>query len=282
MNRILIEDLPKWSLWPARMLGLSPWTIPTRNIDKVKREYDQDKFAKCLAFCRERGDHVTPEEVRCLEMGGDATRKICVSLGNELYEQTLEESRNHYDSLLAETLAPELQGARTVVELGAGYGYNLWSLRKKFGHLRYVGGELSGNAVAVAQRLYRAEEGMTVRPFNFYDPNSYSLVSDAEPPVVLFSSYAVEQLTESVPFLDGLRSCRRTLKSVVLFESLYESEGHTLLSLLRRRYTEINDYNRDLQTELARRPEIAVTSCRKNVYGQNPLHPISILQLRFV
>jgi hypothetical protein len=282
MKRIRIEDLPTWSPWPARLLGLAPWNVPSRTLEKVKREYDQDKFARCLDFCKERGASVTPEDVRRFESGGDGARPTCISLGDDLHELTLDESRIRYDALLAEALAPLVQGARTIIELGAGYGYNLWSLRKTFTGHKFVGGELSGNAVALAERLYRDDPSLTVRTFNFYEPDAYALVSRAEPPVVVFTSYAIEQLTHSAPFLDGLRSCRQNLQSVVLFESLYESEGNTLLDLFRRRYTEMNDYNRDLPAELSGRKDIAVTSCRKNVFGQNPLHPISIVQWRFV
>src|SRR5262249_46855840 len=245
MKRIAIEDLPKWSPWPARLLGLSPWTAPSRTLDKVIREYDQDKYGRCLDFCEARGGSATPEEVRKFELGDDGARRICVSMGNDLFEFGVEEAATHYENLLAETLDPELKEAGTLVELGAGYGYNLWALRKKFTHLRFVGGELSANAVAVAERLYREEDGLTVRPFNFYDPDSYALVSHAKSPVVVFTSYAIEQLTRSAPFLEGLRSCRQKVRSVVHFESVYESGDDKLLTLLRRRYSEINDYNKD-------------------------------------
>jgi hypothetical protein len=282
MKSIPLDQLPQWSPWPSRLLGITPWTVPRRTLEKVTSEYDQDKFARCLDYCKGLGAPATPEDVRRFEMGGDGARKVCVSQGDELFEVSLEESRALYDSLLHDTLGPLLADVRTVVELGAGYGYNLWSLRRRFGRASFVGGELSPNAVAVAERLYRGQEGLSVRPFNFYDPASYALVSTAEPPVLVFTSYALEQLTHAAPFLDGLRSCRRSLKSVVLFESLYDEDGRTLLSQLRRRYTEVNDYNRDLYAELSRQPDLRISSCRRNVFGQNPLHAISLVQWMFL
>jgi len=45
-----LNDLPRWSPWPARLLGISPWEAPDRTVEKVDAEYDKDKYAGCLAF----------------------------------------------------------------------------------------------------------------------------------------------------------------------------------------------------------------------------------------
>src|SRR5438105_836219 len=46
-----------------------------------------------------------------------------------------------YDALLAEWMGPSIANARTVTELGAGFGQVLWALRQRFPGKIYRGGE---------------------------------------------------------------------------------------------------------------------------------------------
>ncbi len=54
MKRIPLDELPAWSPWPARLLGLEPWRIPNRTLAKIDAEYDREKYAQCLARSRAR------------------------------------------------------------------------------------------------------------------------------------------------------------------------------------------------------------------------------------
>ena len=81
MNRRIVDlnDLPAWSEWPTRLLGLAPWTIPSRTIQKVEQEYDKEKYAQCLDYYYiHAGRNVTPEEIKQFESGLAAARKVCV------------------------------------------------------------------------------------------------------------------------------------------------------------------------------------------------------------
>lgn len=281
MKRINLQDLPRWSRWPARLLGLSDWKVAARTIEKIDSEYDKDKYASCLTYLESRGGIATPEDVKSFEFGTAGDEPICVSMGNDLYEVSLEDARSRYYALLRDQLGAAIENSSSVVELGAGYGYNLWMLRERFPGKSFVGGEYSTNATKVANLLYSKLDGIAVRPFNFYVPETYEFLAGLEPPLVIFTSHAMEQLPRSAPLLDNLLPYRDKIASVLHFEPLHESSDSTLLQLLRRRYTELNDYNRDLLSELRARPEIEVVSVIENVYGLNPLNPSSVLRWRF-
>jgi hypothetical protein len=47
-RKISLKELPSWSPWPVRIVGLQQWSVPTRNLDKITAEYNNDKYAKLL------------------------------------------------------------------------------------------------------------------------------------------------------------------------------------------------------------------------------------------
>jgi hypothetical protein len=281
MKSIALQDLPRWSDWPARLLGIASWKIPERTIEKIDSEYDKDKYAKCLAYLEGQSGSVTPEQVKQFEFGSNQDRSICISLGDDLYELSLKEARSMYYDLLSEALAPEIAKSNSVVELGAGYGYNLWMLRDRFREKTFFGGEYSANATQIATRLYADSDRISVRQFNFYSPESYQFLGGLKPPILILTSHAVEQIPRAAPLLDNLAIHRDRIGSVFHFEPVHGKPGSTLLQLLRYRYTETNDYNRDLLPELAGRQNVEIVSRRDNVYGMNPLNPSSIIHWRY-
>src|SRR5579862_6034531 len=173
MKSIHLQDFPQWSEWPARLLGRTERKTPNRTVEKIDSEYDKDKYLSCLTFLDARSQAATPEDVKRFEFGAAPDTPICVSLGNDLYELPLQEARARYYALLIENLSPAIQAARSVVELGAGYGYNLWLLRERFKDKAFAGGEYSENATKVAGKLYSKEAGIHVERFNFYAPETY-------------------------------------------------------------------------------------------------------------
>lgn len=281
--KVSLNDLPEWSVWPARLLGLLPSSICRRTIEKVDREYDKHKYARCLAFCRDRGlEGVTPEDVRMFEIGRPSNETICVSVGNNLFTMQLGDAVSHQNSLLIEAMRLAIEAASVVVELGCGYGYNLWKLHQTFPNKAFVGGEYSANAIRLAENLFRRYPNITVRQFNFYD-EQYDALREADPhgPIVVFTCHAIEQMPSVSHVLDVLGYYREKVQTLFLFEPVYELYGDSLLGLLRRRYTEMNDYNRDLYSQLKRRPNIRIVHIEADGFGRNPLNPTSIIQWEF-
>jgi len=270
MRPISVERLPEFSPWPARLLGVEPWRVPKRDLARVQREYDRDTYGRCLAFLAAH-PRAGARELRQHELG-DLRRRVCVSTGNKLFTTTMAKAWQWHMSLLVDMLRPYLRKAQVVVELGCGYGYNLWWLQQRFPDRSFVGGELSRNAQRVARRLFRTP-GIQVQHFNYCD-TSWQLLRDCPRPYVLFTSHSIEQLPSAAHAVRCLARCKGLL-AVCHLEPVVELEGKSLLGLLRRRYAEANDYNRDLLSCLRSHPGIRVVATRHDIGGLNPLNPTS-------
>lgn len=281
MTKIDLDELPKWSSWPSRLLGLTPWEVASRSIDKVDQEYDKDKYAKCLEYYSESGGIVTPEAVKQFEFGQDSSATICTSHGNDLVLTSLGEARARFYQLLVETMRHEIDKSAVVIELGCGYGYNLWMLKQRLQEGCFLGGEYSTNAVRLASGLFREDPAINVLQFDFYD-QVYEILESARQPITIFTAHAIEQLPESTSFFETLLRYRNKIKAVFHFEPAYELHDTTLLGLMRRRYAEINDYNRDLFSQLRERSEFTrIVRIEPDVFGLNPLNPTSVVHWEF-
>lgn len=277
-----LNDLPQWSRWPSYLLGLTPWTIPSRTIEKIDQEYEHDKYLRCLQHWKNADESITAEGIRQFEFGLGPDDNVCISLGDDLYKTTLEEAKSRWDSLFLDTVGPELEKCSSVVELGCGYGYNLWRLRREYPNLLFLGGEYSHNAIELASRLYDNDSGVKVQYFNFYEASSYELLHSVDSPVLILTVHALEQLPCSSMVFDCLAKFREKIGAVFHFEPVHELYGPSLLGLMRSRYTEVNDYNRDLYSELEKRPDIRIVDIKQNVLGLNPMNPTSVICWEFV
>ena len=112
----------------------------------------------------------------------------------------------------------------------------------------------------------------------------YKILADVQGKVTVFTAFAIEQLPVAASFFDTIWRYRDKINAVFHFEPVYELFGeNTLLGLMRRRYVEVNDYNRDLFSQLQQRSEkIRIVRNEANVLGINPLNPLSVLHWEFV
>lgn len=282
MNKqiVCLNELPQWSVWPARLLEIEPWAVPNRTIEKIDQEYDNDKYARCLNFCIQAENKVTYDAIKQFELGIAPDSKVCISCADELFIVSLSEAKAKYYQLLLDTVRAEVDECKTVVELGCGYGYNLWMLKQHFPTKAFIGGEYSDNAVQLSSRLNKYDT-INVLHFNFYDEKSYAFLEKLAPPILILTSHAVEQLPSSFSALDALSRYREIIKTVFHFEPVFQLHEQTLLGLMRQRYAQINDYNRDLLLELKERPNIRILGIKANVVGLNPLNPTSVIQWEF-
>jgi hypothetical protein len=281
MKEVTLCDLPRWSTWPTRLLGLTTWKAPTRTVEKVDQEYDKEKYAGLLAYYHERGGKLTADDIEQRNYGRPEDQSTCVSIGNNLFEVPLAQAREQYYSLLRDHLRPLGQTCQTVVELGAGYGYNLWMLRKSLSFAGYWGGEYSGNAVELASRLYRPEDRIQVVRFNYYDAATYDFLRKAPAPIVVFTSHSLEQIPTAGAVFDALEPHRDIIAKVIHFEPAYELYDDSLMGQMRARYTQLNNYNTDLIDQLRGRAALRIENIDTNVFGLNVLNPTSVIRWSF-
>lgn len=282
IRRVELIDLPRWTEWPARLLGLKEAPSAKRTIEKIDREYDKDKYARCLAYAQSVAPgKLRPEKLREFEQGaGNAL--LCAAQGDRLIALPGRRAIQHYEELLLKAMRPVIRDVSAVVELGCGYGYHLWNLSRYFPGKRFAGGDYSENAVRLAALLFDGQRNIKVSRLDLYAPK-YEVLEElaGAGPMLIYTVHAIEQLASATPFLKALEPFRRQIRRVFHFEAANEHYDDSLLGLLRRRYAQVNDYNRDLVSRLEERSDIAIVRFQKHVYGANPLYPISIIEWKY-
>ena len=289
LNEVPLNDLPKWSPWPARLLSISAWSKATRDLEKVEQEYNRDKYGACIRFLKETSGQISIDKLKSFELGGDPESEIVCSIRNALFRMTIREARERYYRLVVDSIAELTKDCATVVELGAGYGYNLVLLKRRAPDKWYVGGEYAANAIVVAEQLSQRQEaeggagtaelqGIPLHRFNFYDANDYEFLEACPGPVAIFTVHAVQQVVPSaMPMIDALRRHKHKVRRVIHLETVNELHDATLIGLMRQKYLSENDYNIDMLNCFHAESDIRIVAAESNVFGVNPLNPTSIL-----
>ncbi len=276
-SNVSIEELPRYSPWPARLLGIEPWKKRRKTRKEVIREYDDEKWSSLLREARRLGDGVTLEKIKGFERGG--ARECCWDDGR-LKLLTPENSMRRQMAIFRECLESYLP-ASALVELGCGYGAILLELArlKRMRGLPVFGGEYTDNGCELTRLLGKQlQVDLTVGKCDF---GSRVLTQLPIPPgALIYTSYAVPYVRQlKRQFVDGF--LRLKPKVVVHFEPCLEHcKDDDLLHLLVRRYIELNDYNRNLLTvlkEAEKSGDITLVEERPIVFANTPFLPISVV-----
>jgi hypothetical protein len=281
IQEIPLDDLPRWTNWPARMLGLESFVSPVRTTDKIAQEYGHEKWQFALDAFEKSGRTLDATALRQMyyNLGGDGLRAAVYR--GKLVAARAPTIMQWYDDLLAEWMGPAIDKARTVVELGAGFGHVLWSLRQRFPGKLYRGGEYTDSAVQLGNLLFAKHPDISVEHVNFYD-SDYAVLDDAEGPVVVLTSQAIEQIPDCRCIIDTLARHKSKIAAVFHIEPAYDlQEPTTLIGQMRRRYLEINDYNRNLFGTLTSRPDVRIVRLEKDVIGWNPFNCLGMGHWKF-
>ncbi|MCW5745892.1 MAG: class I SAM-dependent methyltransferase [Alphaproteobacteria bacterium] len=276
-----LNDLPRWSTWSARLLGLETFEQPVRTQSKIDEEYGRVKWQACLDAWRTSGGKLDADQLRASYYASDPSALRPAVYHGKLLAAPASQIMAWYDDLLAEWMTAAIGRATTIVELGAGFGHILWALRRRFPGKQWRGGEYTASAVELAAGLYATHPDISVERFDFYD-SRYAVLERAAAPVVVLTSQALEQIPDARGTLDTLAKYRDKIIAGFHIEPAYDlQDTSTLLGQMRRRYLEINDYNRNLFGELRRRPEIRVLRMEQDVIGWNPFNSLGMAHWEF-
>src|SRR6266550_8807679 len=236
MREVPLNQFPHFTPWVHRLLGIEHFDSLDRSIEKVKSEYDQDKYLKCLEYYERFKGNISPEEVKKYEFGISEEDEVCISKGEQLYLASLREVRLAYYKTLTDTMHSQIQASDFVVELGCGYGFNLYMLSRIYPTIQFVGGEYSQNAVRLAESLFENSRNINVEHFNFYD-SDYKIFQNLKGRFLVFTSHAIEQIPFAKQIITNLRN-NPVIQAVFHFEPTFELyRDTTLLGLMRKRYT---------------------------------------------
>lgn len=283
-RKIDINELSRWSPWPARLLGLEEWKAGVRDVAKIDREYDKDKYGSYLARYRELGSRASPDVIREIEMTHLAGTDVAVTIGPDLVVGPWGETCGRYDAMLVDTLRPTIQQHGVAVELGCGWGFYLGKLAEVLPDARLLGFDYSENANALAREIFSAQKNITVGRFDYYS-DRYDAVFDAVRAngfdrAVVYTSHSIEQLPSAAGVIRALRKHADQIATVFHFEPVFELHNDDLMGMLRRAYANANDYNRDLYGSLAQ-PDIRILRAEADVIGRVPFNATSVLQWEF-
>lgn len=261
MREIELGDyLSADNVWTRRLLGMEPFQ-KLRDRAQVDREYDVDVYGKLLDTYRDDPDALRQHTLR------ERTDPVTLSIGDRIYAAERRELVELIRGTLRSALAEHAPEGR-ICELGAGYGTNFFFLEGEL-----YGGELSASARTLASLL-----GHEVHHFDFHDAASYAFI---RPATTVLTCHALEQVPDASGVIAALERRRERILRVVHVEPLYRPGRHNLLGLVRNRYAELNDYNRNLLAVVESHPEIEILKLETDVLGNNPLNPSSVLVWQF-
>jgi len=273
-----INDLPKFSPWPARLIGIEPMEQKHKTPEEIMREYEHEKWGPLLENIRELKRDVSIEEVAKLALK-DVRPSLC-SIADHFELLDPIDARQKYLKLVESTLRPYLP-ASALVELGAGYGSVILALakREKFNQMRIMAGEYSASGVELIKRIavfHRIDIEAEHCDFNLPTITNLAIPANA----LIFTSMATPYVSKlSVDFVRSLLAYHP--KRVIHIEPCFEHcNTDTLIGILRRRYIEVNDYNINLVTLLHDQQSkglIRIIEERPAVLGPNALLPVSVI-----
>jgi hypothetical protein len=272
-----LDELPKFSKWPARLLGHEPWDPKEKTAEEIEREFGREKWGMLLEkFKQNPGSRLEDVDKWAT---GDVTNTIA-SVDEHIVEMSPEESHDAYIAFIAAALEPRLP-ASALVELGCGYGSAILGLARKaaFQDMPYFAADVTDTGPELAG-LISAAEGIKLSTGRA-DLKANPVTGLAIPEgALIYTAYAaqyVEPLTDE--FVAGLIALKPA--TVVHIEPVYEHcNPETLLGLLRQRYIQVNGYNRNLSTILhhhERQGSLEIIQESVPGFGPNPLLAASVI-----
>jgi len=259
----------------------------------VEREYNCEKYPRLLEAAksaRAKGEQslarAVGQVVDC-ELGAlcfDEMREIVVqgeivSLPAPIASAAIAGARTR---LFAEAMDPKTE---TIIELGAGWGRNLFAFYLSGlapRQARFYALELAANArtTAVLLRSFDPSLQLAVLDFDFHAP-SYDLIQASDAPALVVTMHAVEQIPTLSPAVFTELIARLPDLSGLHIEPVGFQLSPT--SRASAAYAEKNDYNRNLWPvleELVRGGAIEITETRVDFIGLNPANPSTIIRWR--
>lgn len=279
MQGYTVEDLPRHSPWPARLLGLESWPPRIKSAAEVTREFERDKWGVLLERYHAGGCTATVDVVEAWTQENEPGGVLC-SVGERYELLSVAEALRRHRDVVARTLHA-LMPASALVELGAGFGAVILRLAvdPRFRGVQLRAAEYTRSGVQLISELANAS-GIDLHT-GHCDLRSRQLTDVPIPSdCIIFTCMSAHYIPELTDEYVG-SMLRLRPKVVVNFEPCYEHcDLRTLTGAMRRRYIELNDYNRNLSSLLHRHAAggaIRILEEVPAVIGVNPLLPISII-----
>lgn len=277
MEELALDDLPKHSPWTAYLLDprRDPPDEPTAY---TGTEHYERIYSHLLEAYRENPLAPTEAIERIRSRGRPEPSPV--SMNQRLYLVDSDELvRREYETVRT-ALEPVLAGGETVFDLGCGWGWTLDAIATGFPDVRVVGGEYVQAGVKLSREIASdGNERVTVEQVDLL--GDWSVVEAADDGTVVFTKGTLVTLprTETVVERLAALAAEGQLTAGVHLEQV-GPHPKTVLGLLRRRYADERGYSDDLLEQLRESPPLEVIDVTYDVYGSNPLHPLTLIRWR--
>lgn len=280
-ERIKLDDLPQFSYWIPYLLGIKKLEVSLeKDAENIQREYEDEKWGVLLKEVL--GLHApTILDADRLFIG---EKKIPYFDEGELYVDSARSVDDRYFDIIKQEIAPLTKLSGHLVELGGGYGSVIIKLAM-LPELKGVGftvGELTKSGVSLIKLL------SAQLPVSFKcgpcDLNNLSLKRYQIPKRATFMTNWTMACLKGFPRATLEEILAHSPTEVVHIEPTYQhwSVG-SMLHNLWQSYAILNDYNltyfSDLQ-KYEREGLIEILDEKKNIFGSNPLGPVSVIRWR--
>jgi len=277
-KKYTINDLPLFSPWPARLLGLESFPKKNKNKTEIEREYEKEKWGPLLEAIQ-KIDNVTIGQTD--EIYSGHKKILYYDQGNFKLDEAYEVHKKtvHF---ITKTISPYLFESNNIVELGCGYGTIILALANKNKKHHYFATEFTKSGQKIAELIAKNQK-INIK-IGHCDITQTPITTMSIPTSsVIFTSCVTSLIPKlSEDFIYNMITLKP--KVVIHVEPFYEHTGEEdLYSLLRRRYIEINDYNRNLLRLLEKSEAkhlIQIIRNEPNCFGSNPLFCYSIVAWR--
>mgnify|MGYP000858574833 CR=1 FL=1 len=273
---IALMDFTQHSKWPARLLGLEQWAPPKRNKVQALREYEKETYQPQLNLLK--NDPALCCYDALFRVVYPSITQMCCLMGKELRMMTPDKAFQ-VQLLCMESVVKSVVDGCPLVDFGAGNGRNLMGLATRLESSSLFGLDMMPSALRV-MKLMAARLGINLK-VGKCDFHSKKLTEVAIPEQsVLMTSYATCFVSfDYHVFMEAIKNLK--FKLIANFEPIYDFMDNTLMGQMQKSYMIKNAYNVDFFSKLFADPLVEIQSVEKNIFGTNPLLPMSSVVWKF-
>jgi hypothetical protein len=276
---IEIDDLPEYCGTIQYLLGLkNSQKSLEKNATSINREYGIEKWGVLLQNLYLLNNPTISEADNLL----NDRKLIPFYAEGSLYLADSISVGNTYFNIIKNEIKDIILPYGHLVELGAGYGSIILKLATlpSFNTLRYSAGEFTDTGCACIKML--SSEVRNRIEVGACDLNDLNLQKFTIPHKAVFMTCWALAYIKGFPRTTLNEIIRHKPSMVIHIEPTLEhwSDG-LLLHLLWQRYCQINDYNQSYLSALKEYEDeglIQIVEERKNIFGCNPLTPVSVVK----
>ena len=277
-----INDLPKYSRWPARLLGIEFWKQRNKSKEEIDREFEVESWGAYLKRIKNEGleNKITTHMLDNWQCAFNTP--VLYTENNLFFQDSFGNAHLRRFNIVKEYIN-KFSVSDTIVELGCGYGSVILTLAGKpeFKATNFLAAEYTPSGIELT-KLCAKNQGIEI-DVGWCDFTDERLTDLVIPEGALIFTCSATYILPLLPnsFITSIKKLKPSV--VIHFEPIYEHYYEdTLLDMMRKRYIEVNDYNQNLLTLLRNDNNIQIMFERRTVIGINPLFSQSIIVWREV